>query len=83
MFKKRKIRIRVRCSGAIEVHGLDKDGYLDVGRWTLVWSIIRLTGLTWRLGLFLPVWVNGELARKTRRLRDGDEITLMLPMFGG
>lgn len=83
MCYRRKIRILVRCSGAIDVRGLDKDGYLEVGRWVRAWDIVSLTGLPWRLRLFLPVWVNGEPVSKARRLNDGDEVSLMLPMFGG
>ena len=77
------MKVKIVCSGAIDIKGIDSDGYLEIGRLATVTSIIRRIDADWKLKAFIPILVNGEKAGKLQRLRDGDEITLFIPIAGG
>jgi|AntAceMinimDraft_4_1070372.scaffolds.fasta_scaffold00334_29 molybdopterin converting factor small subunit len=77
------MKIKIICSGAIGVEGVDEDGYLEVGKLATVASILRRVKADWKLKIFIPILVNGEKAGKLQRLKDGDQVTLFVPMAGG
>jgi sulfur carrier protein ThiS len=77
------MKIRISGLGAVPVHGADEFGYLELDPQTTVRQLLQRVDLDKEVRQHLPVVVNGELVSLNDRLREGDEIILVLPSTGG
>lgn len=77
------MKIKVVCSGAIDVSDVAADGTLELKERARVWEVVKRSSVDWKMRFLLPVWVNGDIAKKTQLLKEGDVVTLALPMYGG
>lgn len=77
------MKIRISSLGALPIEGADEDGFLEIEENTTVKQLASMLPVDERVGKHIPVIVNGQLARRSDRLKDGDEIIFVMPPTGG
>ena len=73
--------MKVKVIAPFPVRGLDQDDCLEMSEGSRVKDLLKGSGLI--PARLLPVFVNGEQARKSRILKDGDIIVFLYPLSGG
>jgi molybdopterin converting factor small subunit len=77
------MKIRISSLGALPIEGADEDGFLEIEKNMTVRQLAKRLPVDERVGKHIPVIVNGELAKRSYRLQDGDEIVFVMPPTGG
>jgi molybdopterin converting factor small subunit len=77
------MKIRISSLGALSIEGADEDGFLEIEENMTVKQLARMLAVDEGLGRHIPVIVNGQLAQRSDRLKDGDEIMFVMPPTGG
>ena len=75
--------IRVELVAPFELKGLDPGGCIELPDGARVSDLLkRVRGLP-PYARLMPVAVNGEQAKRSQRLKDGDIVLFILPASGG
>ena len=71
--------MKIKVIAPFEIKGRDKDDCLELPEG----SRVRDVAMKSPVGLIIPVFVNGEQAKISQMLKDGDVVVFVGPMRGG
>jgi hypothetical protein len=77
------MKIKVVCFGAIDLLALDEDGSLEVPDDATIKQALKTLPLDKKIRKHIPVMVDGKLQQRSYRLKEGDELVLVVPAPGG
>lgn len=73
--------MKIKVIAPFPIEDLDEEDCLDMKAGSRVRDVLR--GRSPIAGYLLPVLVNGEQARKSQVLKDGDIVVFVYPISGG
>jgi molybdopterin converting factor small subunit len=73
--------MKVKVIAPFHIKGLDAEDCLDLKDGSRVRDVLR--GRNLLPGHLLPVFVNGQQAKKSQLLKDGDIVVFIYPISGG
>jgi sulfur carrier protein ThiS len=77
------MKVKISAFGSVAFEGVDEQGCLEIGENTTVKQVLKRLPLEKPLRKHVPVVVNGELVKRSYKLQEGDELTVVLPTGGG
>ena len=77
------MKIKIVCFGAIDLLALDEDGSLEVPDDATIKQALKTLPLDKKIRKHIPVMVDGKLQQRSYRLKEGDELVLVVPAPGG
>jgi molybdopterin converting factor small subunit len=75
--------VKIRVVAPFDIPALDEAGCLEVAPGTTVGSLLRQLRAGHALAWILPAAVNGELAKQSHELAEGDVLVFLFPFAGG
>ena len=77
------MKVKITCSGRIDISGSDENGFLEVEENATVKQILAQLSMDKRLRKHIPVIISSRLVKRSHRPQDGDELILVVPIAGG
>ena len=78
-----KMKIEVASTGLLHIEGLEKEGFVELEAGATVTDLLNIIKIQQDHQRFVTAFVNGEEKNRSAVLRNGDKVTLLLPIGGG
>ena len=78
-----KMKIEVASTGLLHIEGLEKEGFVELAAGATVTDLLNIIKIQQDHQRFVTAFVNGEEKNRSAVLRNGDKVTLLLPIGGG
>ena len=78
-----KIVVEVESTGLLHIEGLEGGGVVGLAEGATIKDLLNVLKIQQDHQKFVTAFVNGEEKNRVTPLRNGDKITLLLPIGGG